>query len=74
MTNHIIKSINPYTLETIGEYTNFDSKMISQALLHAEKAFKSERLASFSKKREKMLKVAEILRGRKDELAHIITA
>ena len=74
MTNHLIKSVNPYTLETIGEYSNFDSKMINQALLNAEKAFKSERLASFSKKREKMLKVGDILRGRKDELAHIITA
>ena len=74
MTNQIIKSINPFTLETIGEYRLFDSKIISQSLLNAEKAFKSERLLSFSKKREKMLKVADILRGRKDELAHIITA
>ncbi len=40
MTNHIIKSINPYTLETTGEYSNFDVKMISQALLNAEKPFK----------------------------------
>lgn len=74
MTNQIIKSINPFTLETIGEYHLFDNKMISQSLLNAEKAFKSERLATFSKKREKMLKVADILRGRKVELAHIITA
>ena len=73
MANQIIESINPFTLKTIEEYLVFDNKKISRYLLNAEKAYKAERTASFSKRRARMHKVADILRGQKEILANIIT-
>lgn len=74
MTNQIFKSVNPFTLETIAEYPVWDNALIKLSLEKAQKVYHISRNSPFEERREKMLKVAAILRGGKNELAQIITS
>lgn len=69
----VLKSINPYTLQTEAEYTTFSKVQIDQALILAQKAYLDWRQTSFSKRRDLLLQVAQLLRSKKDELARLIT-
>ena len=69
----IFKSINPQTLETVASYPTFSETQIDQALVLAQKAYTHWQQTSFKERSEKMLQVAQILRSRKEVLAHLIT-
>lgn len=68
-----IKSINPYTNEVLKEYTPYTMDKLEQMLQLSEKAFKEWRKTSFAKRKELMLKCAEVLHSSKQDLGKLIT-
>lgn len=68
-----ITSTNPYTEEQINTYNQLSDNEIQQKLDIAQNAFNSWRKTSINERRELMLKLAEKLREKKQELGKIIT-
>lgn len=68
-----MKSINPYTLETIAEYPADSDEKVKEKLELAQKVFLKHRKTSYGERKEKMLKAAEILRDRSAEYAKTLT-
>jgi len=73
-TRTLYQSINPYTLETLGEYETFSDQQLTNVLILAEKAFADWKHSTFASRNDKMLRVAQLLRERKDQLALLITS
>ena len=73
MSNQIIKTINPYTLDVLEEYTFFNSSEIRQRLKKSEKAYSKWRKTSISKRSEALLKIASILVKRKEEFGKMMS-
>jgi succinate-semialdehyde dehydrogenase/glutarate-semialdehyde dehydrogenase len=69
----IIKSVNPYTQAVIAEHEVLTNAQLNQKIELAEKAFKNWRNTTFQERADKMQKVANILRARKEELGLLIT-
>jgi succinate-semialdehyde dehydrogenase/glutarate-semialdehyde dehydrogenase len=69
----IFKSVNPFSGEIIGEHEVLTNAQLHQKLELAEKAFKDWRNTSFQERADKMKKLANILRAKKEELALLIT-
>jgi len=69
----IFKSINPFSGEIMAEHKVLTNVQVDQKLELAEKAFKSWRNTSFQERADKMKKLANILREKKDELGLLIT-
>lgn len=69
----IIKSINPYTQNTIAEHEVLTNFQLGQKIKLAEKAYKNWRNTSFQERADKMRKLANILRTKKEELGFLIT-
>ena len=69
-----MKSINPYSGETIAEYPEMDNDTISKILEQAGETYKEYRNTSFGDRSAKMFKVAELLRSNVEELANLMTA
>ena len=69
-----MKSINPYSGETIAEYPEMDNDTISKILEQAGETYKVYRNTSFGDRSAKMFKVAELLRSNVEELANLMTA
>jgi succinate-semialdehyde dehydrogenase / glutarate-semialdehyde dehydrogenase len=69
----IFKSINPFNLETVAEYTALTDAQIQKKLDKAAKAFKSWKKTSFAQRAELMHKVAAILRRDSEKLATLMT-
>lgn len=68
-----IKSINPYSQAIIAEHDVLTDTQLNQKIELSEKAFKSWRNTSFQERADKMKKLANILRARKEELGLLIT-
>jgi succinate-semialdehyde dehydrogenase/glutarate-semialdehyde dehydrogenase len=69
----IIKSINPYSQAVIAEHEVLTNAQLAQKIELSEKAFKNWRNTTFQEKADKMKKLANILRARKEELGLLIT-
>jgi succinate-semialdehyde dehydrogenase/glutarate-semialdehyde dehydrogenase len=68
-----ISSINPYSLEVLQEFIEFNDHQIDQALKDGQMAFREWSKTSFSYRRELMLKCADVLEQNIDKLSKIIT-
>ncbi len=73
MPDQIIKTINPFNLETIAEYPYFTPQNLNKSIKNAEIAFKNWKKVPFKTKSNLMLKLAEILRGNKNQYAELMT-
>jgi succinate-semialdehyde dehydrogenase/glutarate-semialdehyde dehydrogenase len=69
----IIKSINPYSQAVIAEHEVLTNAQLAQKIELSEKAFKNWRNTTFQERADKMKKLANILRARKEELGLLIT-
>jgi len=68
-----MKSINPATEETLVEYLELTDEQVEQKLALAQSTFLSWRNTSFSERKEKMLKLAQILKDKKREIGEVAT-
>ncbi|MBX9806331.1 MAG: NAD-dependent succinate-semialdehyde dehydrogenase [Flavobacteriaceae bacterium] len=69
----IIKSVNPYSQAVIAEHEVLTNSQLAQKIELSEKAFKNWRNTTFQERADKMKKLANILRARKEELGLLIT-
>jgi succinate-semialdehyde dehydrogenase / glutarate-semialdehyde dehydrogenase len=69
----IIKSINPYSQAVIAEHEILTNAQLAQKIELSDKAFKNWRNTTFQERADKMKKLANILRARKEELGLLIT-
>ena len=70
----IINSINPYSLAIIAEHEVLTNAQLSHKIELSEKAYKNWRNTSFQERADKMKKLANILRSKKEELGLLITS
>lgn len=70
----IINSINPYSQAIIAEHEVLTNAQLTQKIELAEKAYKSWRTTTFQERADKMKKLANILRAKKEELGFLITS
>ncbi|MDP3312921.1 NAD-dependent succinate-semialdehyde dehydrogenase [Lutibacter sp.] len=70
----IINSINPYTQAIIAEHEVLTNAQLTQKIERADKAYKSWRTTTFQERANKMKKLANILRAKKEELGFLITS
>jgi succinate-semialdehyde dehydrogenase/glutarate-semialdehyde dehydrogenase len=69
----IFQSINPFSKALIAEHEVLTDAQLKQKLELAESAFKNWRHTSFQERGDKMKKLADILREKKEELGLLIT-
>ena len=70
----IFESINPFTQEKISEHKILSNSELQQKIKISEKAYQHWRNCTFEDRTEKMMRLAAILRQKKQELAHLITS
>jgi succinate-semialdehyde dehydrogenase/glutarate-semialdehyde dehydrogenase len=68
------QSINPYNQQLIAEYPCLSDAELDAVLSKSAEAYKHWRKTSFAERAEIILKAAQLLRERKEELAQLITA
>ena len=68
-----IATVNPATGETLKEFAPLAPGEIEKRLALAAGAFAAHRRTSFAERASKMLRAAEILEGRKEEFARLMT-
>lgn len=69
-----LKSINPYTGRTIGEFEEFTDQKVDEIVIHSSQAFQEWKSTSFEYRRSLILKAAEELRTNTAEYAASITS
>lgn len=74
MKRAVVKSINPYSLETIGEHMVWPDSGIDYRLGFVQEYFQSWKKTSHEHRADVLLKLASLLRARTEELAQLITA
>jgi succinate-semialdehyde dehydrogenase / glutarate-semialdehyde dehydrogenase len=70
----ILKSINPYTGRTIGEFEEFTDQMVDEIIIHSSEVFQEWKRTSFESRRSLILKAADELRTNTAEYAVSITS
>ena len=70
----MFQSINPYTLQTISQHHILTQSELNQKLELSATAYKHWKHTTFAERATKMHQLATILREKKLELAHLITA
>ncbi len=68
-----IATVNPATGEVLETFEPLSDEQIDRKLQLATDAFRAYRKTSFAERREKMLRTAEVLESRREELGRIIT-
>jgi len=68
-----IRSLNPTTAEVLQNFTELSNQEIELKLQQAATAFSIWKKTSFAERTKLMLKLAEILRSKKEDLGKIIT-
>src|ERR1700756_3695180 len=68
-----IATINPATGEVVKTFDALTDEQIESKLQLATSAFEAYRHTSFAERKQKMLKVAEILEAEKEHCAHLMT-
>jgi succinate-semialdehyde dehydrogenase/glutarate-semialdehyde dehydrogenase len=69
----VLKSVNPYNGELLGEFDEHGNNFINSAIDKAEFTFKKSRKTSFKYRAERMFNCAKILRENKKSYALMIT-
>jgi len=69
----MLQSINPYTDELLKEYTEMSSSEIDEIIKSADIAFKNWENVCFDERAKLMKNAAEVLNGKKNELAKLMT-
>ena len=69
----IINSINPYSQAIIAEHEVLTNAQLAHKIELSEKAYRNWRNTSFQERADKMKKLANILRSKKEELGLLIT-
>jgi len=69
-----MKSVNPFTRETIAEYKGHNARQVGQIIQEANHAFTEWKGTGFEQRKAPMLKLAGLLKKRKEELATLITS
>ena len=69
----MLQSINPYTNELLKEYPEMSSSEIDEIIRRADIAFKNWEIVGFDERARLMKNVAEVLNGKKNELAKLMT-
>ena len=67
------KSINPYNQEVLNEFPALSDREIAAKIAIAETSFKSWRRTSYAQRRERLMRLSELLEERADEYAKTIT-
>ncbi len=67
------ENINPATGEVIGTSTKSDNQEVDEAVLSAKSAQQSWRLVPAPQRGEYLYRIGELLRGKKEELAQLLT-
>ncbi|HEY0143100.1 MAG TPA: NAD-dependent succinate-semialdehyde dehydrogenase [Thermoanaerobaculia bacterium] len=68
-----IASVNPATGETIATFEPHTAQDVEQKLQRSVEAFEINRHRSFAERAQRMMRAAEILERRANELGHVIT-
>lgn len=68
----IIQTVNPATEQIIQSYHCLDDREIDKKLEESHKAYLDWKKTPFSKRKALMLKLAELLKSKTEELAHIM--
>ncbi|KTD20279.1 succinate semialdehyde dehydrogenase [Legionella lansingensis] len=68
----MIRTINPATEEVLKEYSTLSEKQLSAYIDAAHLCFKVWRKTPFSQRKQAMLRLAKLLRDKKDDLALLI--
>jgi succinate-semialdehyde dehydrogenase/glutarate-semialdehyde dehydrogenase len=68
-----MKSIDPYTLETIGNYPEDNDRDVIAKIERAERKFKLHRQSSFKERSDRMLALAHVLEHHREEAALLMT-
>ena len=68
-----MKSINPSTSELIQEYDEFSKEKVSTIIGEAQKSFLSWKKSSYDSRSKKLLRLADLLEEKKDELSKLIS-
>ena len=69
----VFKSINPFSQLIIAEHEVLTNAQLNQKLQLSERAFKNWKQTTFEQRAERMKKLANILREKKEELGLLIT-
>jgi len=69
-----LTSTNPYTGKVISEVAEWSEEQVAMAVEASEKAFLQYRNTGFKERKDRMLRVAALLRDGKEEHAGVITA
>jgi succinate-semialdehyde dehydrogenase/glutarate-semialdehyde dehydrogenase len=69
----MLKSINPFNNELISEYEIDSPEIIEKKLTEVNKSYKNWKKSSFDARRTLLLKIADSLISKKEELATVIT-
>jgi succinate-semialdehyde dehydrogenase / glutarate-semialdehyde dehydrogenase len=69
MGQQVLRSINPYTKQVIGEFQQFSSEELDSKLDLAVRTYQLTRKLSVSERKSLFLRTAEALMARKEELA-----
>ena len=72
-TSTMPKSINPATGEVIEDYADHSDADVERALENADLAYRDWRKTPYSRRAELLMRTADVLERRKDELARIAT-
>lgn len=70
----MIKSINPATEQEIKTYKEHTNEDVQNAIALAHDTFKNHRLTSFSDRKNRMMKAADILDNEKERWAKLLTS
>lgn len=68
-----MRSINPYTGETVFEHKKFTQKEIENGIINADSAYRKWKLTSVKERSKLFEKLADILEKNKEKYAEIIT-
>lgn len=70
----IFQSVNPYTGNVIAEYEQLSDAALQQKIDLSASAFRHWRTTSFEQRAAVIIRMGELLRERKETLAHLMTA
>jgi len=69
-----LRSLNPYTRKEVISFPELTKNELHKKIMISHEAFLAWRKTTFDERRVKMMKVSELLKDRRDELAGMITA
>ena len=69
-----MKSVNPFNNQLLAEYPNYSQTEVKQIITDVDSAYVDWKMTSFSTRKELMLKLADLVEERKNELADLLVS